>query len=965
MAENAGTIYSDVRIQLDKLRGDIKGVQSTLNGFKNFNQTSAKTTQTQWNSTFKGMNLAGTAAAIAITASFKKMIGTFATTEQSLANVRAVTGATAEEFKALEDAATIAGQTTRFTAGQAADALYYLASAGFDATQSIDALDGVLLLAGATGSDLAMTSETLASAISAFNLEAEDSARVANVFAAAIGNSQATMDKLAVSMRYVGPVASAFNQSIEGTVGLLQILYNNGFEASQAGTALRSALADLANAASPANARLKELGVNFDEINPQTNSYADIIDVLQNKVTDASDVMQIFGDRAGPALIKLIEAGRSEVEKYTKAVTGTNAAAEQYAIQNDTLAGSFDMFKSAAEAASNSIIKELAPTLRDLLGIGIKVLNFINGLPGPLKALAGGAGGAAAVIGTLSVAMRVLGISAGAAFGPIGILITVLSGLAFAIGSAAQEERKFNKEINDTYKQIDNIDTGAASLTTELAVLQSKTKLTTEEQKKQKELLTTLNELYPELSEKVLENARAVATQRIEQAKANKQALQDQVTTLQKIRVGLEKEQEKQLEGVKKSLRKTAQAYYAYLDPEVAVKRINEFNRELENTTTAEGFIQIAKRIGASEQDIGLNFVYTGEKIKETDKAIDDVRRTMSTLDGEIGTNTVKLAGLADEFEKTGESAEKGISKALEYSQKLLEKQKDNDKTYAEGYQEELDKIVNAHAEAEELKYQHSKARREKEKQEEEDLKQKILDTYNALKTGYQQISSAITGFLNQNIANQQSELENFNAVNGKELDGLQERIDAGKALTTAEKERYDLLKKEQRKFIMDKYDAELAAFRANKAVSLINTGISTAEGAIAAYKALAGIPVVGPALGAAAAAAITGFGIAQGALIASQPEPKPPALQTGGIILPKKGGTTAVLAENGSPELALNLGQEGSALLDEFARRVNGNNNGGKIQNITFVMDKNVIYSIVNKGFDDVKLFLTERNIQ
>ncbi len=216
------------------------------------------------------------------------------------------------------------------------------------------------------------------------------------------------MDKLATSLRYVGPVASAFGYTIEDVAGVLQILYNNGFEASMAGTALRSALADLSNATSPAIDKLAALGVSFDEVNPATNSFADIIGLLSGRVTDAGDIMAVFGDRAGPAMIKLIQGGREEIIKYTEAVTGTNAATVAYARQNDTLAGSIDMLKSASEETAIGFSQIFAPAIRGIVDLLTKAVAFINSMPPSLKVLTVGLGLVVPAVLAISVALKAL-----------------------------------------------------------------------------------------------------------------------------------------------------------------------------------------------------------------------------------------------------------------------------------------------------------------------------------------------------------------------------------------------------------------------------------------------------------------------------------------------------------------------------------------------------------------------------
>jgi len=446
---DAGSIYSEVRISLDKLQGDIRHAQTAMNSLGPVSKTVGQTVQRNWTQAFNQIKIISAAAFAAVALAIKSAVSTFADFEQSLANVQSVARATPEEFENIEEAAKHMGETTRFTASQAADAMYYLASAGFDANQSIAALDGVLNLAGATQSDLAFTSAAVAASISQFSLEAEDSERVANVFTAAIQNSQATMEKLATSMKNLGPVASGMGYDIEETAGMLQILYNAGLDASTAGTALRRVLGDLANATSPAIAKLEAMGVSFDQVNPLANDFASILDAMNEVGVDAGEAMAIFGQRAGPAMIKLLQAGGDEVRDYTDAVRGTNAAAEAYAVQNDTLSGSFDRLKSATEGAKISFVENIAPILRGLVDIATKLVGWIGKLPGPIQLFVGilAAGvptvlAAGSAIAFMSTALAGAGIALGAILGPITLIVGGVAAAAAGIAAFSGKLRE-------------------------------------------------------------------------------------------------------------------------------------------------------------------------------------------------------------------------------------------------------------------------------------------------------------------------------------------------------------------------------------------------------------------------------------------------------------------------------------------------------------------------------------------
>lgn len=377
---DAGSIFSEIRINLGALRRDLQQVNTRFTGFARNNQRTVRGISGRWTNLFSGINLGGIAAATSVAAAFAAATKTFAETEQSLANVQAVTNATAAEFAQLEQAAQEAGATTRFSASESADALFFLASAGFDATQSIEALDGVLLLAGATGSDLSQTAQTVTAAISQFGLEADQSARVANVFAAANSNSQATLSRLQNALRQAGAISGQFDISLEETVGSLQALFNAGLEGEQAGTAVRNLLLDLSDSSSTAAQSLVAAGLSFDSFNPRVVGLTGAIETLANS---GADLSAVFGrETVGAALILSDAANDADqnLRQLTEAVTDTDEAARQYAVQNDTLAGSFDRIRSQLEAFGNSIIRLLTPALRGILSIGGAVLNFFTGL---------------------------------------------------------------------------------------------------------------------------------------------------------------------------------------------------------------------------------------------------------------------------------------------------------------------------------------------------------------------------------------------------------------------------------------------------------------------------------------------------------------------------------------------------------------------------------------------------------
>ena len=322
----------------------------------------------------KGMTIVG----VAITAAFGMAVKTASNFEQSMANTASVAGATAEELQRMSDAAREMGKQSVYSASEAADAMYYLGSAGLEADQIIGALSGTMTLAAATQSDLAYTSEAITATLSQFNFEAEKAGKVANIFAAAISGSQATMEKLKTSMSYVGPVAKSLGMTLEETTGILMNLYNAGYDGSKAGTALRMAFSQLLDPTQKAAAALDHMKISITDSAGQMRPFKDIIDDLGRAGMTAADAMDIFGKRAGPAMLALVSQGEGAIEKMTEKITDTNKAAEMAAIQMDTFKGAVKLLKSAFEEFQIIIANHIMPTITWIIKGITKAINVVS-----------------------------------------------------------------------------------------------------------------------------------------------------------------------------------------------------------------------------------------------------------------------------------------------------------------------------------------------------------------------------------------------------------------------------------------------------------------------------------------------------------------------------------------------------------------------------------------------------------
>jgi phage-related minor tail protein len=172
-------------------------------------------------------------------------VNTFQAFELQMSKVKAVSGATAEEFQALEEDAKRLGASTIFSASQVAELQTEFAKLGFTAKEITQVTEATLALAQATDSDLARAAEVAGATLRGFGLDANETTRVTDVMAKSFSSSALDMEKFAESMKYVAPIANAAGVSIEETTSLLAVLANAGISGSQAGTSLRRILSEL------------------------------------------------------------------------------------------------------------------------------------------------------------------------------------------------------------------------------------------------------------------------------------------------------------------------------------------------------------------------------------------------------------------------------------------------------------------------------------------------------------------------------------------------------------------------------------------------------------------------------------------------------------------------------------------------------------------------------------------------
>jgi TP901 family phage tail tape measure protein len=201
--------------------------------------------------------------------------------EHSMARVGALSGASAKQLEDMTAAALKMGQTTAFTAKEAAEGMQFLAMAGFDVEDALDALPGLLSTASAGQMDLGQTSDIVSNILSGFNIKAEETGKVADVLAKTFTSSNTDLSMLGESMKYVAPIASDLGFTLEETAAAVGTLGNAGIQGSMAGTSLKAILSELAAPSSAAKELMEELGIAVADSSGEMLPFGDILQNMQ------------------------------------------------------------------------------------------------------------------------------------------------------------------------------------------------------------------------------------------------------------------------------------------------------------------------------------------------------------------------------------------------------------------------------------------------------------------------------------------------------------------------------------------------------------------------------------------------------------------------------------------------------------------------------------------------------------
>ena len=290
---------------------------------------------------------------VPIVAAGTAAVKTAADFDSAMSKVAAVSGATGDELEALRDKAREMGAKTKFSASEAAEAMNYMAMAGWKTQDMISGIDGIMNLAAASGEDLATTSDIVTDALTAFGLSAADSGHFADVLAAASSNANTNVSMMGETLKYCAPVAGALGFSCEDTAQAIGLMANSGIKSTQAGTALRTIMNTLAGDVEICGDAIGTVEIATTSADGSMRELNDILADCRTAFSQLSESEQanaaqaLVGKNAMSGFLALMNAAPDDIEKLSGAISNCDGTSLQMAnTMQDNLSGQLTILMS-------------------------------------------------------------------------------------------------------------------------------------------------------------------------------------------------------------------------------------------------------------------------------------------------------------------------------------------------------------------------------------------------------------------------------------------------------------------------------------------------------------------------------------------------------------------------------------------------------------------------------------------
>lgn len=383
----------------------------------------------------KGLTAAGLAVAAFGVASIK-MAADF---DEQMSTVQANSGATSAQLGQLREAALQAGASTVYTASESAGAINDLAKAGMSVSDILSGgLTASLNLAASGQMNVGDAAEYMSQALTMFHLSGKDAASTADALAAGADKAVGNVSDFGDALNNCGVMANSFGMNLQETVGVLGLFAQNGIVGAEAGTQLNSMLMRLAHPAADAESTMKELGISTHDASGKFVGMSNLAGQLHDKLGSLTDQQRqeaeatIFGSYAIKGAGIIMDAGKSGVDKWTKAVSDSGFAAQQASNKTNNLKGDLKMLESATQSAMTKIGEGAQGPLRKFTqGLTDLITDFGNLPAGVQQAIVLGAS-LTGILAGLHKAVTPLNTSTSAAAQAFGLLVDPIQRIAIA-----------------------------------------------------------------------------------------------------------------------------------------------------------------------------------------------------------------------------------------------------------------------------------------------------------------------------------------------------------------------------------------------------------------------------------------------------------------------------------------------------------------------------------------------------
>lgn len=292
--------------------------------------------------------------------------------EAQMSTVQAISQASSGDMKQLKEVAAEMGRTTKFSATEAGQGLEYMAMAGWKTQEMVSGLPGIMYLAAASGEELGTVSDIVTDAMTAFGLQADQSAHFADVLAQASSSSNTNVAMMGATFQYVAPVAGSFGYTIEDVATATGLMANAGIKGEKAGTAMRTMLTNLAKPTKQMRGYMNKLSLSLVDGTGKMKPFRQQLQELRQGFSGLSEAERaeyaagIAGKEGMSGLLAMVNASEADFTKLTAAIDNSAGAAKKMSeVRLDNLAGDITILKSGLEGAGIEIYGGFSGLLRE------------------------------------------------------------------------------------------------------------------------------------------------------------------------------------------------------------------------------------------------------------------------------------------------------------------------------------------------------------------------------------------------------------------------------------------------------------------------------------------------------------------------------------------------------------------------------------------------------------------------